>query len=153
MTEMRILTVRQPWAWAIIHGGKDVENRVRNIAGSYRGLVAIHAAKAMAKTDYRSYLKLKSSGYNARAGQHLGEVIGVVDLSGVHEAEACQGWGPVDAGTIDHYWCSPWAEVDAHHLELANPRPLAEPIPFKGALGLRRLDENTTARELAQIGA
>ena len=30
---MRVLTVRQPWAWAIIHGGKDVENRVRNLAG------------------------------------------------------------------------------------------------------------------------
>lgn len=41
---MRILTVRQPWAWAIIHGGKNVENRVRNIAGNYRGPVAIHAA-------------------------------------------------------------------------------------------------------------
>lgn len=39
---MRILTVRQPWAWAIIHGGKDVENRVRNIAGDYRGPIAIH---------------------------------------------------------------------------------------------------------------
>ena len=43
---MRILTVRQPWAWAIIHGGKDVENRVRNIAGDYHGPIAIHAAKA-----------------------------------------------------------------------------------------------------------
>jgi hypothetical protein len=25
--EVRVLTVRQPWAWAIIHGGKDAENR------------------------------------------------------------------------------------------------------------------------------
>lgn len=24
---MRILTVRQPWAWAIIHGGKDLALR------------------------------------------------------------------------------------------------------------------------------
>jgi hypothetical protein len=30
---MRALTVRQPWAWAIVHGGKDIENRTRNIAG------------------------------------------------------------------------------------------------------------------------
>ena len=43
---MRILTVRQPWAYAIVHLGKDVENRVRNIAGDYRGPVAIHAALA-----------------------------------------------------------------------------------------------------------
>ena len=44
MSELRVLTVRQPYAWAIIHGGKDIENRTRNIAGSYRGPVAIHAA-------------------------------------------------------------------------------------------------------------
>jgi hypothetical protein len=25
--EARVLTIRQPWAWAIIYGGKDVENR------------------------------------------------------------------------------------------------------------------------------
>ena len=42
--QMRVLTVRQPWAWAIIHGGKDVENRTRNLAGAYRGPVAIHVA-------------------------------------------------------------------------------------------------------------
>ena len=33
--------LRNPWAWAIIFGGKDVENRTRNIAGGYRGPVAI----------------------------------------------------------------------------------------------------------------
>mgnify|MGYP001137357808 FL=1 len=40
---MRAITVRQPWAWAIVFGQKDVENRSRNIAGRYRGPVAIHA--------------------------------------------------------------------------------------------------------------
>ena len=33
---MRVLTVRQPWAWAIIHGQKDVENRVRSLAHANR---------------------------------------------------------------------------------------------------------------------
>jgi hypothetical protein len=36
-------------------------------------------------------------------------------------------------------YCSPWGESDVHHIELANPRPLAKPIPYKGALGLREL--------------
>lgn len=48
---MRILTVRQPWAWAIVHGGKDVENRTRNIAGAYRGPVAIHAGMRFDQSD------------------------------------------------------------------------------------------------------
>ena len=34
---MKAITVRQPWAYAIMHLGKDVENRTCNIAGSYRG--------------------------------------------------------------------------------------------------------------------
>lgn len=40
---MRIVTIRPPWAQLIVNYGKDVENRVRNIAGGYRGPVAIHA--------------------------------------------------------------------------------------------------------------
>ena len=46
---MKAITVRQPWAWAILHGGKDVENRTRNIAGSYRGPLVIHAGLALDK--------------------------------------------------------------------------------------------------------
>ncbi|AXA95436.1 hypothetical protein [Microbacterium sp. PM5] len=42
--------------------------------------------------------------------------------------------------------CSGWAEPGAHHLILAKPRALDEPIPYRGALGLRRLDEATIAR-------
>ena len=38
---MKAITVRQPWAWAIVHGGKTIENRA--LAWSYRGPLAIHA--------------------------------------------------------------------------------------------------------------
>ena len=38
---MRALTIKQPWAWAIIHGGKDIENR--DWVTSYRGPLLIHA--------------------------------------------------------------------------------------------------------------
>ena len=48
---IRGLTIRQPWAWAIVHGGKDVENRSRSL-GPYRGLVAIHAG--LEKADLMS---------------------------------------------------------------------------------------------------
>ena len=39
---MQLLSVRQPWAWAIARGRKRVENR--NWAPSYRGPVAIYAS-------------------------------------------------------------------------------------------------------------
>lgn len=38
---MKILSIRQPWAWAIIHGGKDVENRTWKT--NFRGRFLIHA--------------------------------------------------------------------------------------------------------------
>ena len=42
---MKALSIRQPWAWLIIHGGKDIENRTWRT--SFRGRVLIHAAKGM----------------------------------------------------------------------------------------------------------
>lgn len=43
---MKALTVRQPWAWAIIHGGKNVENRGAGFTKTYRGPLLIHASGA-----------------------------------------------------------------------------------------------------------
>lgn len=48
------LSVRQPWAWAIIHAGKDIENR--SAAAVNHGMtckrIAIHASKSMAREEY-----------------------------------------------------------------------------------------------------
>ena len=40
---MKALSVRQPWAWAIIYAGKDVENRTWPTR--YRGFVIVHASQ------------------------------------------------------------------------------------------------------------
>ena len=40
---MKIISVRQPWAWLIVQGYKDVENRTW--ATGYRGHLLIHAGK------------------------------------------------------------------------------------------------------------
>jgi ASCH domain len=40
--ELPALSIRQPWAWLIANGFKDVENRGRRI--NYRGSLLIHAA-------------------------------------------------------------------------------------------------------------
>lgn len=151
--EMRILTVRQPWAWAIIHGGKDVENRVRNLAGDYRGPVAIHAGLAPFNDDAFAesaplYRTLMRAGRRYRDGalddlRTSRAIIGVVDLVDVHFGPFAERW---DVEAERNARCSEWAEPDAFHLVLANPRPLKKPIPFKGALGLRRLDADTIAR-------
>ena len=170
---LRVLTVRQPWAWAIVHGGKDVENRVRSL-GPYRGPVAIHAGLAL-DHEYDAHLIGKAVGRLARSTRagldlvakragdtrtpgneiterfgNLGAVIGVVDLVGAHLGGAT-GCHPDPGDPQRLARCSPWAMPDHHHLELANPRPLATPIPAKGRLGLWRPDPDLTAAILAAL--
>jgi hypothetical protein len=87
----------------------------------------------------------------------FGVIIGVVDLVDVHEGHntetdqfravrSCfrpgKPYGP----------CSRWAEADAWHLVLANPRPLTAPIPFKGALHLQTAPAEVEAQIVAQVG-
>ena len=52
------ISVRQPWAWAIIHAGKNIENRgavalrhMRLNRGS-RTTLAVHAAQGMTQAEY-----------------------------------------------------------------------------------------------------
>ncbi len=139
---MRVLTVKQPWAHAIIHGGKTVENRSRNLAGAYRGPVAIHAGLQRDDLGWvvsGAYALTRTMGRGHP--EALGAIIGVVDLVDVHK-----GLAPTDdrMTSVDSCYragqpfgaCSPWAEPDAWHLELANPRALDQPVPWRGALGL-----------------
>lgn len=46
------LSIRQPWAWLILHSGKDIENRTWRT--KYRGPFLIHASKCMTKADYHN---------------------------------------------------------------------------------------------------
>jgi len=148
---VRALTVRQPWAWAIVEGGKHVENRSRGT--TYRGPLAIHAAltwSARGASDPRVLAAWDPAGLGRGWGPDdfpAGAVIGVVDLVDAHPAAGC---------------CEPWGEAEyseangrtvrtVHHLVLEQPRALPEPIPARGALGLwtppRDLIDRLTAEE------
>lgn len=156
---MRVMTVRQPWALHIIQSGKDVENRVRNIAGSYRGPVAIHAALKPDEQALRDLPRLPPNGI-PRVFEY-GAIIGVVDLVDVHSASVIDGCGRMDNHCDEHpngcrHHCSSWAMGPApegwyQHLVLANPRKLATHLPFRGALGMRTLDPSTVA-QIERIG-
>jgi hypothetical protein len=132
---VRAITVRQPWAWAIVHGGKDVENRTRNIAGAYRGPIAIHAGlAAFEQNNAASRAHRVAHGTETDARLVFGAIVGVVDLRATHHWTFCED-EPEGA-------CSSWAMDGCHHLELANPRPLAKPIPWRGQLGLWTLPDD-----------
>ena len=121
------LSVRQPWAWAIMHG-KDIENRSwrkPNPGLNFRGPVCIHAASGMTRDEYGDSIDWIAERvqklHELPAARKLvrGAIIGVVDVVDVVRKSSSPWWmGPVG-------------------LVLANPRPI-EPIPCKGALGFFR---------------
>ena len=168
----RSLTVRQPWAWAIMHGGKDVENRTWS---TDLGTVAVVAGLAFDSTSPTSKPMLSAWEAAHRSplvtgNPHLavGAIVGVVDIVDVHLCDAARGcfreadvlgWTPVDGSDASAPgWrprvCSPWAEVPQkppvrgsgamRHFVLANPRPLVHPLRFRGHQGIRSLHPSVT---------
>jgi hypothetical protein len=49
---IRVLSIRQPWAWLIVNGWKDVE--IRNWPTQFRGRFLVHAGKTMTHEDYQA---------------------------------------------------------------------------------------------------
>ena len=117
------LSVRQPSAWAIIYGGKDIENRTKGSIRAGRmvpGPICIHAAIGMKEDEYRYIAwRMQDIGVHAPPPAQLprGAIIGTVDVIEITDESD-----------------SPWFGGKAG-LRLANPMPLDTPIPAKGTLG------------------
>ena len=108
------LTVKQPWAWAIMHAGKDVENRSRTT--HYRGRLLIHAGKGWSK-EGAQWLADRGIEVPDRADLPAGCIIGSVDVVGSTQTST-----------------SEWAMEGHHHWELANPTHVQTTIPCRGSL-------------------
>jgi hypothetical protein len=46
------LSIRQPWAWLILHAGKDIENR--SWPTKFRGRILVHASKGLTRAEYEA---------------------------------------------------------------------------------------------------
>jgi len=71
---MKVLSIRQPWAFLILTGGKDIENRSWNT--KFRGRFLIHASK---RVDRAAIAKFVENGGNPDDLIH-GAVIGSAEL-------------------------------------------------------------------------
>jgi hypothetical protein len=116
------LPVRQPWAWAIIHGGKVIENRslgaIRSGAMDCR-TICIHAASGMTEKEYRWGLwRLDRHGVACPRPDTLvrSAIIGTVDVVDII-TQSDSEWFGGQAGLL-----------------LENPAPV-DPVPCPGALG------------------
>ena len=117
--ELPALSVRQPWAWLIVCGQKDIENRPRRT--HYRGSLLIHAGLSLdSYTEENVEWLNKKYAVNIPGEMHTGGIVGIVDL-------------------IDcvHTHKSRWFNKGNFGWVLTNPRRLVF-RPCKGALGLFR---------------
>ena len=114
---MKALSIRQPWAWLIVNGYKDIENRTWST--SYRGRIYIHASKTFDPSWLddpiaSQYAEAKGSVRTEAFGAIIGEVT-IVDCCAGHPSKWYRG---------------PYGFV------LKNPVAYKSPIPYKGQLGL-----------------
>ncbi len=121
---MKALSIRQPWAWLIIHGGKDIENRTWST--NYRGRFLVHAAKGMTRKEYDAAFAYAVA-IDARFYRDMpafedlerGGIIGSVELIAVTPKSIEQ---------------SSWHMVECIGFKLSNPKEIPFQ-PLKGRLG------------------
>lgn len=148
---MKSLSIYQPWATAIASFGKTVENR--GWVTHHRGLLAIHAARnAGTKWEFDKAVEsvaalsgLEPEGV-LRACAVRGAVVAVATLTGV--CSDSYRWG---FSSPLHCDCGPWAQSQSRHFILADVRPLAEPVPAKGAQMLWTLPAEVEAAVRARL--
>ncbi len=116
---MKALTVCQPWAWAIMHAGKRVENRTWRT--NYRGPLLIHAGKSVVWDTSATDEWFRQLGILIPQHLHYGKLLGVVDV-----VDCLPSWDLPSSFLSDPFVFGPMCWV------LANPRPLKTPIPLKG---------------------
>lgn len=125
MSEPRLaLSIRQPWAWLIVNGFKDVENR--SWTTRFRGAVLIHAGQKIE----REYLDVGDWPWRALPRPYLTD-LPLIDAPSHFEAGGIVGEAEiVDCVTTSS---SPWF-YGPYGFVLRNARPL--PFrPCRGRLG------------------
>jgi hypothetical protein len=116
MAETRALTVKQPWAWAIVAGYKDVENRPRRT--NFRGPLLVHAGVGLDPVGFHFLWEIglyKALPADLPQGGLVG-MVEVVDCIKSYESE--------------------WAVPGHWHWILGRPREFRNVLPCQGHLGM-----------------
>ena len=118
---MKALSIRQPWAWLIVHGYKNVENRTWST--KFRGRVQVHAGKIPDPGWFPQLeLELAAQGITLPDHPDLGALVGEVDI--------------IDCVTRCD---SPWF-TGPYGFLLANPLVYSRPLDYRGRLGFFETD-------------
>lgn len=111
---MKALSIKQPWAYAILRKGKDIENRTWKT--KFRGRFLIHASKSLDKNAPNRLRKdWAEASLRGDPAAEIGGIVGSAEITDVVESSKSKWFqGPV--GFV-----------------LNDPKP-CEFIPYKGQL-------------------
>ena len=134
-----VLSIRQPWAWAIVNGWKPVENRTWY--SGYRGPLLIHAGKREERGDigYVCTMVAQQTGEplealtdRYRQEAQLGSIVGECSMIGCADSlmEAVEKAPPEQQVSMQRWWQGPYGFV------LVNAKAWDNPAPLKGRLGI-----------------
>jgi len=158
---VRVLSLRQPWAWVVLHLGKDIENRLWDTP--VRGDFLIHASKGMTRDEYYGCMEfcrhvLGTSAiarFPALKALPRGVIVGAARLVDVIPpcpdcvCDRKQGL-VLTACARDHRWHMPWQ----YGFILQNVRPSPALIECTGHLNFFGAppDVVTRLREASGVG-
>ncbi len=137
---MKALSIKQPWAWLICAGYKDIENRNWKIGrkSQHGPYSSYHQANFTIEMPSRIYIHTGKT-IDLAAGEFIAERLS--RLQALELANAIRNSLPLGAiiGEVDITDCvresdSPWF-VGKYGFTLANPVLYEKPIPCKGQLG------------------
>ena len=126
---MIALSIRQPWAWLILRGGKDIENR--GWPTKFRGRVLVHAPKGCTRAEYED-------GVDA-LWQLCGPVVPAIELPPLDQLERGGLVGSVEIVDCVTSSRSPWF-CGRFGFMLRDPKPITF-VPWKGQLGFFEVPE------------
>lgn len=145
---MKALTVLPPWSHAIAHLGKSVENR--SWPTTYRGPLLIHAGKSVrCWDDPGTAAVFHAAGVPLPLPRAVtfGAMVAVARVADCLRANDAQVYLSGSQAGPPHPWVEgPWCWL------LADIRPLAEPVPCRGAQQLWEPPADVLAAVLAQLG-
>lgn len=140
---MRALSLYQPWASLVCMGLKKTETR--SWQTSYRGLLAIHAARAWTPDQREAMDRFRGlfEGYSFDGLPRGKCVLAVAELVD------CYRFGPNERGVDEaDFHCGDFAE-GRYGWRLKNVRPLRSPLELNGQRGLWVLSQETAEQVLA----
>ena len=81
LKKLKAISIRQPWAWLIVNGYKDIENRVWST--NVRGPVLIHAGQSKQDTtaEALAYIKRKYHVADLPDTFETGGIVGIAEIT------------------------------------------------------------------------